>query len=91
MGTQKALLTLMNLPDRFVDVIQTSDGLFLAREAGDCGFNAFLGKPAARPYTSPGPQRSWATFRQCSWAERRALVRQAQGKGINLRTFLPRR
>lgn len=31
----------------FAEVTQTSDGFWLGREPGDCGFNAFLGKPSA--------------------------------------------
>jgi len=30
----------------YAEITKTSDGFFLGREPGDCGFNAFLGKPS---------------------------------------------
>ena len=30
----------------YAEITQTSDGFFLGRAHGDCGFNVFLGKPS---------------------------------------------
>ena len=46
MDAQRNLLRVMNLPARFVGVVRTSDGHYLAQEEGDLGYNAFLGRPA---------------------------------------------
>jgi len=31
----------------FAEITQTSDGFFLGRKEGDCGFNDFLGNPSS--------------------------------------------
>ena len=85
----RAMLDVMNLPPSIVEIMVTSDGHYLGREAGDCGFNAFLGKPNPQP-AGPGPRRSWRIFRALAPGERRALVRRARACGVDLRIFLTR-
>lgn len=79
------LLTICALPPgRVADVIRTSDGHYLAREVGDCGFNAFLGAPNPRPRPET-TARAWRAFRA---GDRRAIVRLARARGVRLRDFL---
>src|SRR3990167_5095972 len=50
------LMRLMNLgghPANLEAVCRTSDGFYMGREAGDIGYNVFIGKPSA-PHAGPG-------------------------------------
>lgn len=42
------VLRLLVLPPEFVSITVDSNGNFLAMIEGDCGYNAFLGKPSIR-------------------------------------------
>ncbi len=83
------LIDLLNIPASFdaVALTKTSDGFYLARTAGDCGFNLFLGKPN-RPHDGPGLERSRATWQRFTFGERRGVVRVARGVGVDLRREL---
>lgn len=83
-GTQ-GLLSVMHLPPRVVEVTKTSDGMYLAREQGDCGFNFFLGRPNSRPQAET-VELAWQSFRQ----NPRGIVKAARMAGVVLRDFLPK-
>ncbi len=86
----KRLLDLMNLgPAGLAEVMVTSDGFYLGRAKGDCGFNAFLGKPKQGP--GPGMNRSVGIWKSLSHYEKRALVLVALRAGVTLRDFLGRK
>ena len=86
------LMRLMNLPAamrrRFVGIVRTSDGCYLGMEEGDCGYNAFIGKPSA-PHPGPGRDSTLAVWANLT-PERRAAVRvlatrPVDGSPIDLR------
>ncbi len=84
------LLGICHLPTDFVDVIRTSDGHYLAQRYGDIGFNHFLGKPnkCPLPGTVEVAKKYWN--RAEGLAEKKALLRLARRKNIQLRDFLPK-
>jgi hypothetical protein len=82
------LVRLLNLPPNIVAVTRTSDGFYLGRAAGDCGFNAFFGKPSH--HAGPGRDASITTWRRYTFTERKSAIRAARGAGIPLRAFLPK-
>ena len=84
----KPLIRLLNLPRNCAEVTVTSDGHYLGRLDGDCGFNAFFGKPSH--HAGPGRDASRSTWRAYSFAERRAAVQTARRLGVALRRFLPK-
>lgn len=81
----ETLLQVMHLPKHVAEVTRTSDGFYLAREAGDCGFNMFLGNPNPRPQPET-VELAWEAFKR----NRRGCVKAARGAGVNLRHFLPK-
>lgn len=83
----ETLLRICALSSFFVDIMRTTDGHYLARERGDIGFNAFMGKPNPRPMEST-LQRAWGIFCGLSLSERKGIVRLARAKNVNLRDFL---
>lgn len=87
----KELIRLLNIPDAFraVELMRTSDGFYLARQEGDCGFNLFLGVPSARP--GPGREATLQMWAGHSFGQRRRTVRAARAARCELRRFLPRR
>ncbi len=86
MDTNGQLLKLMCL-GHLQDVAVTSDGFFLGMEMGDIGYNVFLGQP--NPGTH-GREFSRSRWQELTFSERKAVVRRARGKAINLRLFLPK-
>ena len=83
------LLQVMNLPpSAFSDAVRTSDGFYLAQEQGDCGFNAFLGKPKPPQLGGPGPELSQSIWNGLTVAEANAVQALASGKNIDLADFV---
>ena len=84
------LMALLNIPKSFnlVELGRTSDGHWLGRLHGDCGFNLFLGQPSFHP--GPGRDRSRATWRALSFGDKRRLVRYARTFKLSCRTVLGR-
>jgi hypothetical protein len=62
---------------RFAEVAMTSDGYFLGRARGDCGFNYFLGKPSEAAIL-----RTFDLFYRLSDAHRLELIRRLHARGI---------
>ena len=81
----ETLLDLLNLPPTLAEVTVTSDGYYMARADGDCGFNVFLGKPSLHP--GPGQDRTRAQWRKLSKSERAGVRKLAAARGVNLATF----
>ena len=65
---------------RFAEVTETSDGLFLAREHGDIGFNQFLGKPSDN-----AKGRTKELFSKLSKCSQGFVIASLKGKNINLK------
>ncbi len=61
----------------FAEVAVTSDGYFLGRARGDCGFNYFLGKPSERALA-----RSCDVFHRLSEPHRHELIEKLRLRGI---------
>ena len=70
----------------FVDFTATSDGFFLAMRPGDCGFNAFLGKPSF--HEGPGKERTRAVFGAMTFAERKRFVGATRRYGLDPHVML---
>ena len=82
------LIDVMNLPTDAVEQITlTSDGHYLGRAFGDCGFNMFFGTPEPS-HPGPGRDRSRAVFRALRLADKKQVVRWAQSVGVDLRAFV---
>jgi len=62
---------------RFAEVAITSDGYFLARARGDCGFNYFLGGP-----TQAALARTKALFGKLCAPHQQELIRRLHARGI---------
>lgn len=64
---------------RFADLTYTSDGFFLGRTRGDCGFNAFLGVPS-----ESARQRTKRLFERLSPAHQQEVIRRLEFRRIPL-------
>lgn len=83
---EEALLRLAPRPDllhdclgigKFAEVALTSDGYFLARAWGDCGFNCFLGRPSRLARI-----RSRLLFERLSPEHQAELIRKLRARCI---------
>ncbi len=73
MTTRETMLKLMSLPvSRFDGVVYTSDGCYIAKAIGDCGYNAFLGKPQP-VHNGPGRDQMLETWAGLTPTERKAV------------------
>jgi len=88
MSTLRNLLDIMVLPQEIMNITRTSDGYFLGQEYGDIGFNRFFGRP--NPSSPSTFEFIWQRFRKLSLNERKALIKMARLKGVDLRVFLRR-
>lgn len=81
----EALLSIMNIPKAFnlVNIVKTTDGHFIGMEAGDIGYNHFLGKPSA-PHVGAGRDRTLSIWESLTPQERRAVYLVAKAKNIDL-------
>lgn len=92
MTARENLLRLMNIPQAMgLDgVVKTADGHYIGRVQGDCGYNAFIGKPAP---VHPGPGldctlETWAGMSQLERDGVRALAAvPVDGEPIDLADF----
>mgnify|MGYP001594863056 CR=1 FL=1 len=74
MTTNETLLKLMCLPiSKFVGVVRTADGHYLAQVHGGLGYNAFLGRPTA-PHAGPGRDYMLATWNSLTSSEKLAVL-----------------
>jgi len=62
---------------KFAEIAVTSDGYFLARAHGDCGFNYFLGTPS-----ESARLRAWDLFHRLSEPHRAELIRRLHAHSI---------
>ncbi len=85
MTGSEVLRAVMHLPPNIAQVTRTVDGHYLGRASGDCGFNAFFGRPNPRPQPAT-VTLGWEAFRTAP----RACVRSARASGVDLRDFLPK-
>ena len=84
------LINLLNLrPAGVVDVVLTTDGHFVGQNAGEVGYNAFIGRPSGQP--GPGMDRSREVWQTFSDVERAAVRYRADnppdGEPIPLELF----
>ena len=84
----KELIRVMNLPRNIVAITKTSDGFYLGMEEGDCGFNAFFGKPSF--HAGPGRDMSIQTWKEFNFTSKKACVYAARNSNVPLRNFLPK-
>ena len=72
-----------------VDVVLTTDGHFVGQNAGEVGYNAFIGRPSGQP--GPGMDRSREVWQTFSDVERAAVRYRADnppdGEPIPLELF----
>jgi|SRR5690348_11187456 len=62
---------------KFAEIAMTSDGYFLARAWGDCGFNYFIGRPSRSART-----RSRLLFERLSPEHQAELIRKLRIRSI---------
>ena len=77
MGRLMAVMGLAGCPVELEAVCKTADGMYLGQVAGDLGYNAFIGRPAA-PHVGPGldlVQRVWQGYSRDEQARVVALAR----------------
>jgi hypothetical protein len=83
---EEVLLRLAPRPDllhdclgigKFAEVTMTSDGFFLGRAWGDCGFNYFLGRPS-----TSARARSRLLFEQLSPEHKTELIGKLRARWI---------
>ena len=80
MSAYETMLRLMNLPSFYDGVVRTSDGHYIAKKAGDLGYNHFLGKPSP-VHDGPGLQRALSIWEELTPAEREAVHAVAASPG----------
>lgn len=61
----------------FAEIVVISDGHWLGRRRGDCGFNWFLGRPS-----EAAMQRTAALFAKLSPEHQQELIRKLHARGI---------
>lgn len=87
MNFKEMLMKFLALPDDYVDIVQTSDGHWLAQSRGDVGYNHFLGEPALE-HDGPGKEYRQAFWRGLSYHDRKRLVRITQTAQLDLKKAL---
>lgn len=87
MNFKEMLMKFLALPSCYVDIMQTSDGHWLAQGYGEIGYNHFLGKPAL-DHDGPGKEWRQAFWRDLTYHDRKRLVRITRAANLDLHKAL---